>query len=180
MIVRRSFEFNAPRQTLVENLMERYIRDPAVMLNSPNLTGCKLLSHDDKGDTVDLTVQYSAYSQIPKVVQHLLTPDMLSWISYGRWDRRKMVYTFDVETMYFTKQVHCRGVQSYHAIDENRSVQKMEMKLRISIPLFSAFIEKEIARAFVSNIDSGYPMARKMVEEGYVPEGYDKPGPDTA
>lgn len=170
MIVRRTYDFNAPLDVVVQNLMERFVQDPAVMLNTPDLKGCKMLDRKDDGDAVSITVQYSAYSQIPKMVQHLLTPEMLTWISRGVWNRAKRIYSFDVETAYFTKQVTCRGVQQYLAAGPERTQQKMEMRIRIAIPLFGAFIEKEIARLFVANLDAGYQVARKIVEEGFMPD----------
>lgn len=176
MIVRRTYEFQASIDTVTESLMERFVQDPAVMLNTPDLKGCRMLERRDNGDTVALTVQYSAYSQIPKMVQHLLTPEMLTWISRGLWNRPKRTYSFDVETAYFTKQVSCRGVQQFVAAGNDKTLQKMEMKLRISIPLFGPFIEKEIARLFVANLDAGYQIARKIVEDGLLPDMQPMPG----
>ena len=166
MIVRRTYDFNVPRDTLITGLVEEYIKDPTVMINSPDVTGCEVKSRKDNGNTVNIVVQYSAYSQIPKFLQRILEPKMLTWLSYGLWDRTKLVYSFKVETFYFTKQVSCQGVQTYHENGENASQQKTEMKLKVNIPVFGPYAEKEVARAFVKNLDEGYLLAKTIVENG--------------
>lgn len=166
MILREKLHYKYPIAHVVDVLIEGFLNDPSSMMSqTPNVTECELMRKVDKGDDVYATIRYSAYSQIPRVVQHILKPDMLTWISSSHWDRKNLVYSFRTRTKYFSKQVYCGGRFTFHGNGNNETVQKMEIDLRVKIPVFGMIIEKEVARVYMKSVQESMGVAEKILQE---------------
>ena len=164
MILREKLHYNYPLPHVVDVLIEEFLNDPAsLMTQTANVTECELMRKVDKGDDVYATIRYSAYSQIPRVVQHILKPDMLTWISSSHWDRKNLVYSFRTRTKYFSKQVHCSGKFTFHGNGNNETDQNMEIDLRIMIPVFGIIIEKEVARVYMKSLQENMELAERVL-----------------
>ncbi|MEW5945607.1 MAG: hypothetical protein AB1742_05360 [bacterium] len=132
----------------------------------PNIRSCKLQKREEREGKTYLTVLYSAHGQIPKFIQHLIKPRMLSWRETGVWDPAALVYSFQIIPFYFTSIFTCKGTWSYHPVSDEKTIQICDGFIEIRMPVFGPFVEKEIIKNLYVNLDNGYrDGAKKMSEE---------------
>ena len=165
MHIKRQFHYDAPVDRVTDLMVEAYLDDPSMMLNSPNVTDVELTEKREEGDRVFATVRYCAHSRIPRVVRHLITPDMLTWLSFAEWDRRNRVYSFDTKTKYFTKKVKCRGDNYFTGNGSGKTLHTLDMRIEIKIPVFGLIVEKEAARILMHNIEENVRFAKQLLAE---------------
>lgn len=162
MHFKKEYRYKTDLDTLVDRSVENMINNPEVMIESPDIKACDLLKKEDMGEKVKLTFRYCAHGEIPKVLQQILTPKMLSWLEESVWDRKTKTYTYKIKTFYFTKQFSCVGHWKYFKNGDGVSMQTVEGDLNIRIPVFGPLIEKEVIKHLMKNFDEGY---RKTSEE---------------
>jgi len=136
-----------------------------------NVKGWKVLKEDDRGDSRIGAKEWCAHGRIPKALQHIISPKMLSWIEHSEWNRRDKIYKFEIEPFYFRKQITCRGKTVFAAAGENRSSRTFEVELKVDIPVFGAMIEGLVMEYLKKNEDQDYRLCLKHLQAAYGRQG---------
>lgn len=127
-----------------------------------NVADVELIERIDHPDgKIHVKLDFCAHGHIPRVVQHLLKPKMLTWREISTWDPATRRYNYQIKTYYFTKVFNCRGYWAYEEIEPGKTSQKCIGTLNIRIPVFGPLIEKEIRKNLKKNWDKATARLKK-------------------
>ena len=119
---------------------------------------------DGKPGVTRLLNLWEASTEVPKVAQGVIKPDMMAWLDHATWDQNAWTCDWRIETKMFTENVHCRGHNTYRAegdetILEIRGELDVSLKGVPGVPKFLAgkvapHIEKFIVNLLQPNLVS--------------------------
>lgn len=112
--------------------------------NYENVADVKVVELKEKDGKKYVKYEFCAYGQIPKAVQHILKPEMLTWREESSWDPVKREYVFKITPHYLKNVFKCSGKWVYSSKGQGKSVQECKGELKINIPIFGQLIEKTI------------------------------------
>lgn len=148
----------------VHFLTEEYFYDPK---NLPNVQDSKPLIEEVTEDYKFWKTQWSAHGQIPKLVQHLIQPKMLSWIEETRYDRKAKTYHTKITPFFFRSVFHCENRGYFTKLNDREFLRVNDGVLDIKIPVFGPFIEEVIIKHLRENFENEYRYSYKIVKERY-------------
>ena len=140
----------SPYEDVLHFLTEENLFDPQ---NLPNVKGNKALV-----ETV---------TEVPKVVQHLIKPEMLSWIEETTYDRKKKTYHTKITPFYFKNVFFCENRGYFVKKSETEILRVNDGILNIKIPVFGTFIEEQIIAHMKQNFEVEYRASYKIVKERF-------------
>lgn len=163
MKIKAEYVFNKPMDETIEILVHKTIGNVDYFLETmPDLTYAKCLERrDDPDGKIHVKMEMCAHGKIPKAVQHMLKPEMLTWQEISTWDPNTKRYMYQVKTKYFTNAFVCKGIWGYKEKSPNSTVQFCEGILEIKIPILGGIIEKAIWPALKKNWDENYKIMVK-------------------
>jgi len=127
-----------------------------------NVSSVKLLERKDYPDgKIFVRMEFCAHGQIPKAVQHLLKPEMLTWQEISTWDPATKRYNFDIKPHYFSNVFSCKGYWGYEVKGPKKTSQYCIGNLDIKIPIFGPIIEKAIWPNLEKNWQESYLKTKK-------------------
>jgi|YNPNPStandDraft_1061719.scaffolds.fasta_scaffold06463_5 hypothetical protein len=114
-----------------------------------NVKRIEVESRQDLGDgRVRLVNRWYAVGEIPKVVQSVIKPEMLTWLDTATWDDKEKTCRWDIETMFFKENVKCSGINYYKPEGDGKTRLEITGDLTIvlkGIPGVPKLLEKKIA-----------------------------------
>ncbi len=127
-----------------------------------NVASVKLVERKDYPDgKIHVKMEFCAHGQIPKAVQHLLKPEMLTWREISTWEPATKRYNFEIKPNYFSNVFSCKGFWSYAEKGPNKTSQFCDGVLEIKIPIFGQIIEKAIWPNLEKNWIESYEKTKK-------------------
>jgi hypothetical protein len=132
-----------------------------------NVKGWKVLKEEDNGDVRVGTKEWCAHGQIPKALQHIISPKMLTWLEHSKWDRKNRVYSFDIEPYYLRKQISCRGKTTYFDAGNGRSGRTFEIELKVDIPILGGMFESFVSGYLKTSEEQDYNISVKGLKKAY-------------
>lgn len=132
-----------------------------------NVTQWKVIKEEERGDKRIATKEWCAHAQIPKALQHLITPRMLTWYEHSEWDKVNRVYRFKIETFYFKKKVKCQGQTAFAAASGNKTSRVFQMMINVDIPVFGPMAEKLIVDLLKKNEAQDFKLGTEAVEKAF-------------
>lgn len=129
--------------------------------NYENVADVKVLDLKEKDGKKYVTYEFCAYGQIPKAVQHILKPEMLTWREESYWDSAKKEYVFNITPHFFKNVFTCKGKWVYSSTGAGKSLQECRGELTIKIPIFGQIIEK----AIWTNLKKGWDDSDKQMKK---------------
>ncbi len=153
-----------PFEEAVHFLTEENVFDPN---NLPNVKGNKLLVEKITEDTKYWKNEWTAHGQIPKLVQHLITPKMLTWIEETTYDRKKKTYHTKITPFYFKNVFFCENRSYFVKISDKEFMRINDGVLNIKIPIFGPFIEEQIIAHLKQNFEPEYKYSFKQVKDRF-------------
>jgi hypothetical protein len=130
-----------------------------------NVTQWKVIKEEDLGDRRVGIKEWCAHAQIPKALQHIVAPKMLTWYEHSEWNRTTHTYRFRIEPFFFKKQVKCKGQTEYLARGENTSARIFEIDLIINIPVFGPMFEKLIMDHLRKNEEQDFKFTVQIAQK---------------
>lgn len=128
----------------------------------PNVSSVKLIERKDQPDgKIHVKMEFCAHGQIPKAIQHIIKPDMLTWREISTWDPNTRRYNFDVKTRFFSNVFVSKGYWEYNTRGDNKTAQTCNGLLEIRIPIFGPIIEKAIWTNLEKNWDESFQVMKK-------------------
>ncbi|MFA6451315.1 MAG: hypothetical protein WCX65_17715 [bacterium] len=154
----------SPYEDVLHFLTEENVFDPK---NMPNVKGNKALVEKITEDKKYWKNQWSAHGQIPSVVQHLIKPEMLSWIEETTYDRKNKTYFTKITPFYFKNVFFCESRGYFVKANDREIIRVTEGELRIKFPVFGQFVEEQIIMHMKQNFDIEYRSTYKIVKERF-------------
>jgi len=128
----------------------------------PNVSSVKVVQFKTRPDgKQDVKYEFCAHGQIPKAIQHLLRPEMLTWWEISTWDPATKKYNFEIKTHFFTNLFTCKGYWTYESRGPKKTAQICIGVLEIKIPIFGPMIEKAIWPNLEKNWEESYRQVKK-------------------
>ncbi len=132
-----------------------------------NVTQWKVVKEEDFGDRRVGTKEWCAHSQIPKALQPIINPKMLTWFEHSEWNRKTRVYSFTIEPHFLHKQVKCTGKTAYIDKGPNKSGRIFEMTLKVDIPIFGPMLENLVQGILKKNEEQDFILSAKSLDKVY-------------
>ena len=161
--IEHKFE-GGPFDKAVYFLTEEYVFEPTKL---PNVQSNKVLEEKITEDQKYWKNQWCAHGQIPKLVQHLIQPKMLTWIEETTFDRKNIKYFTKITPFYFRKVFKCENVGYFEKVSDREFKRVMNGFLDIKIPVFGPIIEEQIIAHLRSNFDQEYRVTFKVIKEKF-------------
>ncbi len=128
-----------------------------------NVAEVKLIERVDHPDgRIHVKMEFCAFGQIPKAVQHLLKPEMLTWREISTWEPATRRYNFEIKPHYFSNVFSCKGYWGYKELGPKKTLQFCDGSLDIKIPIFGPMIEKAIWPNLEKNWIESYQKTKKQ------------------
>lgn len=131
-----------------------------------NVTQFKILKEEDKGEKVASIKEWCAHAQIPKALQHIISPKMLTWLEHSVWDRPSKTYTFEIEPHYMKNKVECSGKSTYRD-KGGKCARNFEMKLDVKIPILGQIFENVVIGLMKDNEAQDFKLCTKALKDAY-------------
>jgi hypothetical protein len=153
-----------PFDEVVRFMTEEYMFDAT---NLPNVKGYKLLEEKIFDDRKVWRNEWCAHGQIPKVIQHLIQPKMLTWIEETTYDRKTRIFYTKITPFYFRNIFFCENRGYFIKKSDREFMRVQEGVLDIKISVFGPFIEEQIIAHLRQNMNEEYKVTFKKIKEKY-------------
>ncbi len=114
-----------------------------------NVRRIEVASREELADgRVCFVNRWYAAGEIPKAVQAVIKPEMLTWLDRATWDDKDKTCRWTIETMFFKDNVKCSGVNYYKPEGDHKTKLEITGDLTImvkGIPGVPKLLEKTIA-----------------------------------
>jgi hypothetical protein len=135
--------------------------------NLPNVKDNKVLVEEVTEDRKFWKNLWSAHGRIPKLVQHIITPKMLSWIEETTYDRKAKTYFTKITPFYFRSVFFCQSRGYFKKLNDREFLRINDGVLDIKIPVFGPFIEEQIIKHLRENFENEFKYSYKVVKEKF-------------
>lgn len=89
-------------------------RLPEMLPYLPDIKKITVESREDlDGGISKLHNVWEAASEVPKIAQRIITPDMLAWNDFAEWNENDWTCDWNIKTRLFTDNVSCGGRNEY-------------------------------------------------------------------
>jgi len=78
------------------------------LLDLPNAASIKPLEERDEGIRKYIRNEWCVHGQMPRIVQKVVKPEMLTFVEDSVWDREALTYTAKIIPHHFNKQIDAR------------------------------------------------------------------------
>jgi hypothetical protein len=111
-------------------------RLPQLVPHLPNIKAITVEKREDApGGQAGITKMVNLWegkSEIPKVAQSIIKPEMIAWIDHATWNENEWTVEWRIETKLFTDNIRCAGKNRY--IDDGASTL-LEIRGQLDIDL---------------------------------------------
>ncbi|HOX28188.1 MAG TPA: DUF2505 family protein [bacterium] len=163
MKYRKSRIFNYPADVVTKILLDT---DQGYdMQELENVTAWKVIEEKDIDDRRVATKEWCAHSQIPKSLQHIISPKMLTWFEHSEWNRKTKTYSFVIVPHYLKKQVTCKGKTVFLQKGADKCDRTFEIELKVDIPIVGIILENLVLNALKQNEEQDFLLSVKAIEK---------------
>lgn len=106
---------------------------PQIAAYMPNIKEIRCLAREEKAGGVKLHNEWSGKTEIPKVAQGIVKPDMVKWDDYADWDDATTSCQWRIATRFFTEKVRCGGHNRLSADGPGRTRVTLSGTLEIDL-----------------------------------------------
>ncbi len=169
MVFKIERSFNFPYQESVNLLMDTE-GGGYDMQELDNVTAWKVVREEEKDNVRTATKEWCAHAQIPKTLQAVITPKMLTWYEHSRWERANGIYKFEIEPFYLKEQIKVHGQTHFFPKGESQFGRTFEINVNIKIPILGPMAEKLVLDLLKTNEKGDYEkcvetLARKLAKK---------------
>jgi len=153
-----------PFERVVEFLTEEYEFEPTKL---PNVKGNKKLVEEITEEQKYWKNEWCAHGQIPKLVQHIIQPKMLTWIEETTYDRKKKTFFTKITPFYMRGIFRCESKGYFIKLSDSEFLRVNDGFLEIRIPVFGPFIEEQIVAHLKGNFNEEFKVTREVVKNKF-------------
>jgi len=96
-------------------------RLPEIAAYIPDIREIAVRSREESGEVVSLHNEWFADTEIPRMVQSIVKPEMLRWDDFASWDASTFVCSWRLRVGAFTEAVDCSGTNTFVSIGPNET-----------------------------------------------------------
>jgi hypothetical protein len=118
----------------------------------PYLQNVKRIETEAKEDLgegrIRLINRWHGKGEIPKVVQSIVKPEMITWLDTAVWNDEDKSCHWEIQTMFFKDNIRCKGINYYKPQGQDRTKLEITGDLTIhlkGIPGVPRLLEKKIS-----------------------------------
>ncbi len=117
------------------DLVYRSYRDhlPLVAPYTPDIKEIVVHSREDLPQGPKIHNEWIVQRELPKVVQGLVTPDMMRWNDYAQWDDTAHHVDWVLQIPAFPDQVNCHGRNAFFADGPDVTIVRLTGELEINL-----------------------------------------------
>lgn len=119
-----------PREVVFTTYRDRL---PELVPHLPDIKAITVEKREDEGALTRITNLWEASSEIPKVAQSIIRPDMLAWLDHATWNQDEWCVDWRIETRMFTENVTCHGRNTVVARGDGVSLFQIRGELEVSL-----------------------------------------------
>ncbi len=106
---------------------------PLVAPYTPDIKEIVVHSREDLAQGPKIHNEWIVQRELPKVVQGLVTPDMMRWNDYAQWDNAAYHVDWELQIPAFPDQVHCLGRNAFFADGPDATIVRLTGELEINL-----------------------------------------------
>lgn len=137
------------------------------MAELENVTQWKVVKEEEKDGIRYGTKEWCAHAQIPKTLQHIVSPKMLTWYEHSQWNREKKRYSFEIEPFYMKKKVKCKGQTTYKGNGEGKTLRIFKIELKVDIPVAGRIFENLVMGLLEKNEEDDFHQCVKACKKAF-------------
>jgi len=125
-------------------------RLPEIAPYTPDIKEIVVHSREETETGPKLHNEWRAQRDLPRIVQGIVTPDMLRWDDFAQWNDGEHYVDWELRIPAFPNQVHCRGRNAFFADGDNATRVMLTGNLEINlknVPGVPRILAKRIAPA---------------------------------
>ena len=130
-----------------------------------NVTKWKSIKEINEPDRRIGTKEWCAHGQIPKALQHILSPRMLTWLEHSEWNRKTNTYSFRIETFYMKNIVSCSGRTIFKASGTDKCIRDFYIDLKVNIPVLGPLVEGLVIDFLKKNEEQDFNLSARALEK---------------
>lgn len=111
--------------------------------------------------------EWCAHAQIPRTLQHVIAPRMLTWLEHSEWNRINNTYSFRIEPFYLKNVVSCQGRTTFRENGADKCVRQFDIELKVKIPVFGAIFEGLVVDYLKKNEEQDFKLSAKALEKAF-------------
>ena len=149
--------------TVVKLLMDN--EEPIYdLLDLPNASSITPLEERDEGNRKIIKNEWCVHGQMPKIVQKVVRPDMLTFVEDSIWDRENLTYTARIIPHHFNKQINARHKVEFYDNGDGRTKRVLLGVFEVKIPVVGSVMEPLLLKYIKQNAEEDFEMSRKALE----------------
>ncbi len=155
--------FDGPRDRVAHWLMEAEepLLDPAEL---PNVTQMEEIFRNVTGPIRKIKWKFCAHSDIPRALQNLIKPEMLTWIHHGEYNSQIKEDSFMIEPFYLKNIFSCKGGAKF--FDEGQKTRRVIFgEVKLKVPIIGVIFEEIVVKKLKENMTEEYKVTSKKVAE---------------
>jgi len=158
--------FNYPCDIVCKQLMDS--EDGGYdMAELENVTQWKVLKEQDDGTKRIGVKEWCAHGQIPKALQSIISPKMLTWLEHSEWNRQTTTYSFRIEPHFLKNQISCEGRTVFSEKGKDKCSRTFNIELKVKIPVLGALLEAMVLDYLKKNEEQDFNMCVKSIDKVY-------------
>lgn len=144
---------------------------PLIAPYMPDIKEIRVLSREDLPDGPKLHNEWTGKTEIPKVAQGIVKPEMVKWDDFATWHDSGTYCEWRIATRFFTENVKCGGTNRFTADGPGRTRVTLSGTLDVSlkdipgVPRFLAgTIAPQIEKFIIALITPNLEKVNKSLE----------------
>ena len=164
MKYKKEREYEHSLASIIELFLEA--EEPVYELDQlENVTQWKIIREDDLGDRRVGIKEWCAHAQIPKSMQHVISPRMLTWYEHSEWNRPLNTYRFRIEPFFLKKHIKCKGQTLYVTRGDNRCARIFEIELVVNLPIIGPMFERLVMEHLRKNEEQDFGLTVEIAKK---------------
>lgn len=148
--------------TVVKLLMEN---EPPIydLVDLPNVSQSTPIETRDAGDKKYIKNKWCVHGQIPKPVQKIVRPEMLSFIEDSVWDRKALTYTTKVIPFFLKNLIDVGHKVEFKDAGDGRTQRIISGYFELKIPLIGHIFDKAVIVHVKKNAEDDFKLSNNAL-----------------
>ena len=139
----------------------------------PNIEKIDVVSRDESNDVVTFENHwYASASDIPKVAQAFVKPEMMKWIDRASWDLKNKTCSWEIETFFMKEAVSCKGLNTFSESDDDQMTLRIQGDLDLNVKkvpgvptLLAGTIRPQLEKFIIAMITPNFETINKGIAQ---------------
>ncbi len=139
----------------------------------PNVRAIEVKNRSEPDENrLDLENHWYAEASIPKIAQSMIKPEMLKWIDYASWDKKKWTCDWRIETGFAREAITCTGHNTFEESGDDHMQLRITGELSIDakqIPgvprLLAGKIKPQLEKFVIALITPNFHKINRGIEQ---------------